>query len=72
MAPPDIDTIPFHTSENKSVEKQYGFPLAPKRKIPTKVMDIDAKSKDNTICRDDRMIRLTGKSETSLDEAMLI
>ena len=54
MAPPDIDTIPFHTS------KEYDFPLAPRSKEPRKVLDVDAKTKDNTICRDDRMIRLTG------------
>lgn len=64
MAPPDVDTIPFYsTSEYMEPRKdtEYKFPLAPVRNVPTKVMEIDQKSKDNKVCRDNRMIRLTGK-----------
>lgn len=63
MAPPDIDTMPYYRHEESfedAKEQSYNFPLAPKRRIPNKIMDIDLKSKDNKVCRDERMIRLTG------------
>lgn len=64
MAPPDIDTIPYHSSGAKDelVLKKHDFTLAPKRTIPSRVLEIDAKTKDSKICRDERMIRLTGTS----------
>lgn len=62
MAPPDIDTIPFYSSA-ESLVKEHNFPLAPPRIVPAKVLDIDAKTKDSKIMRDERMIRLTGEKD---------
>ena len=67
MAPPDIDTIPYESSI-EPVQKELRFPLAPSRVIPSKVLDIDVKTKDRTIKRDERMIRLTGELHASDQE----
>lgn len=54
--PPDTDD----NASDSSCDSNANFPLPPPTAIPTKVLEVDQKTPDRWIPRDERLIRLTG------------
>lgn len=58
--PESLDTSSEKSSRSASSQIETELPLPPTTSIPTQILDADAKTPDNWLPRDPRLIRLTG------------